>query len=280
LIYAVSILLAAPVTYLYTKNQVYSRANQELALLVDVVKSLQGYVATDLRPHFSKQGIFYSPAISGIVATARVADQLKKVRPQYLIKNVSDNPLNPENRARGIEEDLLKRFRADRSLPGLDEEGVIEGRAYLVRAAPKVSDKPGCMRCHGNPDNAPPDVTETYGKGMGYNYKLNDVVGVSLVGVPLADVQALAIERSLIVAFGLTLLFGVLFLVVNLLVRRLILNPIAEITEAAKAVSGGDINRAVESARRTDEIGDLATSFELMRRSLLSAMKRMQKRSS
>ena len=104
-------------------------------------------------------------------------------------------------------------------------------------------------------------------------------MGVSLVGVPLADVQALSLKRSLIVIGAITVLFAVLFIVVNMLVKRLILVPITDITEVAKAVSKGDINRVVTVAERNDEISDLAQAFELMRRSLITAMKHLKGKS-
>ena len=67
-----------------------------------------------------------------------------------------------------------------------------------------------------------------------------------------------------------------LFIVVNVLVKRLILEPIVDITRVATAVSKGDINRAVTVAERDDEIADLAQAFELMRRSLITAMKHLK----
>lgn len=80
-----SVALSAPAIYFYTEKEIYDRAKEELNLLVDVVKSIQTYVAEDLRPHFSKQGIFYSPAISGIAATARFANHFKNKQPRYYI---------------------------------------------------------------------------------------------------------------------------------------------------------------------------------------------------
>jgi HAMP domain-containing protein len=222
-----------------------------------------------------KQDIFYTPAVSGIVATARIAGYLAEKQPQYYIKNASDNPLNPNNEALGLENELLDRFRDDRGLAALSEEGVIGGKAYLVSSAPKVSKK-GCLRCHGDPAKAPADQKVSFGGNKGYGYKTGEVVGVSLVGVPLADVQALSLERSLYVIGGITLLFAVLFIVVNMLVNRLILVPIRTITEVATAVSKGDLNRAVTVADRNDEISDLGQAFELMRRSLITAMKHLK----
>lgn len=276
-IYFCTVLVTTPTVYFFTKNEVYNRAQEDLILLVDVVKSIQEFVATDLRPHFMREGIFYSPSFSGIVATSRISNYLKEKQPKYYIRNASDNPLNLDNQVLGMELDLLEKFRGDRDLRSLNQVGMIAGRKYLVSSAPKISKK-GCLRCHGDPAQAPADVTETYGNRSGYGYQSGDVVGVSVVGVPLDDVQALTIQRSLVAVAGVTLLFGLLFLVVNILVRRLILIPIVDITEVAKAVSKGDINREINVEKRGDEIAELAHAFELMRRSLLTAMKRMKRK--
>ncbi|MDJ0805529.1 MAG: DUF3365 domain-containing protein [Gammaproteobacteria bacterium] len=278
IMYLCTVLITAPTVYFVTKQQVYERAEADLILLVDVVKSIQDFVATDLRPHFMKEKIFYSPSFSGIVATSRIAKYLKQKQPQFYINNVSDNPLNLENRAKGLEQSLLERFRKNRNLESYNTVGQIDGQNYLVSSAPKVSRK-GCLRCHGEPAQAPQDVTTTYGTESGYGYRNGEVVGVSVVGVPLEDVQSLTLQRSLLVIGGITLLFALLFIVVNMLVKRLILIPIGDITELAKAVSQGDITREVVVYRRNDEIADLANAFELMRRSLLTAMKRMRRKS-
>jgi HAMP domain-containing protein len=275
-IYLGSVLLTAPSVYYLTKKEVYDRAQQELTLMVDIVKSIQDFVATDLRPHFLKEKIFYSPSFSGIVATTRIAKYLKQKQPQYYIKNASDNPLNKENLVQGMEQGLLEEFRGDRDLQSLSRVGLIDGRSYLVTSAPKISKK-GCLRCHGDPNTAPTDVTTSYGKQSGYGYRTDEVVGISLVGVPLVDIQGLTLERSMFVIGAITVIFTLLFLIVNLLVRRLILVPVLEISEVAKAVSKGDIHREINSNKRNDEIAELANSFELMRRSLLTAMKRMKR---
>jgi HAMP domain-containing protein len=278
LMYVFTVLVTTPVIYYITKQQVYNRAEQELVLLVDVVKSIQSYVANDLRPHFMKEKIFYSPSFSGIAATSRVAKYLKQEQPQYYISNVSDNPLNPNNKVQGLEEQLLSRFRNNRHMEMVTTSGEIDGKHYLVSSAPKVSKK-GCLRCHGIPEQAPMDVKATYGTESGFGYQAGDVVGVSVVGVPLEDVQSLTIQRSLIVIGAITLLFSALFFVVNRLVRGLILEPISEITTVATAVSRGDISREMHVQDRKDEIAELANAFELMRRSLVAAMKRMKRKS-
>jgi protein-histidine pros-kinase len=269
-VYVLTIAATVPAVYWYTGEQVRQQANKELSLLVDVTKSIQNFVIKDVRPHMVENKIFYSPTISSVVATSKIAGYLRQMQPSYYIKIASDNPLNPDNRARFIERDLLSMFRDNRSLTSWQQEGQIQGKPYLVAASPKVNDNPGCMRCHSTPEVAPQDVRDKYGRFSGYNYKPDEVVGVSLVGVPLEDLRQTVIERTVTVAGVLTAVFAVLFVVINLLVRRLILRPIAEISARAREVSEGQLDAKVVMARH-DEIGELSRAFEQIRRSLVVA---------
>jgi HAMP domain-containing protein len=274
LLYLGSVAISVPVVYYFAYQQVHGQANKEMALLVDMIKSIQGYVGKDIRPYFMEHKLFHLPAVSGIVATARVAQNFKELQPAYYIKDASDNPLNPANKSQPLEEDLLKRFRGDRKLQGWVQTGMLNEQPYLVSAAPKESVK-GCLQCHGDPAAAPVEVTSQYGTTTGYHYLPGDIVGVSVVGVPLADVNAVAVERSLVVIAMLTVLFALIFITINLLVRRYLIRPVLEIARTAHAVSQGELHQEIDMSRN-DEIGELARSFELMRRSLVTAMKRLR----
>lgn len=277
-VYLLSIVISAPTIYFYTRHEVYQQANVQLGLLVDMVKSIKGYVSSDLRPYFMKQGLFHTAGMSGIVAISKVAQNLKAMQQNYSIRNVSDNPLNANNGPQTLEVDLLTRFRADRRLDELRVEGMISGQRMLVRSVPIMSKK-GCLRCHGDPGDVPAEVTSEYGRSSGYNYKVGDVVGLELVGVPIGDIDALAFKRSSIAVGLLTLLFTLVFVAINLLVRRYLISPLLEITETAHAVAKGRLDQPL-SMDRNDEIGDLARSVELLRRSFAQLMKRMRKDSS
>ena len=122
-------------------------------------------------------------------------------------------------------------------------------------------------------------MTSEYGRSSGYNYKVGDVVGLELVGVPIADIDALALKRSSIAVGLLTLLFTLIFVAINLLVRRYLISPLLEITETAQAIAKGRLDQPL-TMDRNDEIGDLARSVELLRRSFAQLMKRMRKNSS
>jgi len=276
LLYLLCVAVATPVIYVTTERQVNVQAERELKLLVDMVQSIQGYVAQYMRPFLMEHGLFYSPGFSGIVATSLIAEKFAILQPGYYIKNASDNPLNPKNQPQAFEQELLERFRNDRRLEGLRETGLLNDQMMLVAAAPKASAK-GCLKCHGDPAKAPEEIRTQWGETKGYHYKSDEVVGLSVVGVPLADVQALALERSLIAIGMLTGLFTVIFLSINVLVRRSLVTPMLTIAEAAREISQGRMDKPLDLGRN-DEVGDLAHSIELLRRSFVQAMKRFSGR--
>jgi methyl-accepting chemotaxis protein len=124
------------------------------------------------------------------------------------------------------------------------------------------------MICHGDPKKAPMPVTSKYGMTSGYNYQPDSVVGTIGVGVPLADVNTLVMQRGLVVVGIITVIFSLIFIIINALVKKTILSPITSITEAAIVLSKGDLDREINIKQDGSEIGELANSFELLRRSL------------
>lgn len=277
LLYLLAIVVTTPGIYYVTEAQVNAQAQQELSLLVKMVKSIQGYIAKEMRPYFIQHNLFYSPGFSGIVATSLIARDFIKEQPGYYIKTVSDNPLNPANAPQALEIELMERFRQARGLTQWTQVGVLNGKIMLISAAPKVS-KSGCLRCHGSAKGAPEEIRTKYPGFRGYNYQPDEVVGVSIVAVPMENVQALVWKRTSIVLVVLTVLFGVILAVVNLLVRSYLLKPILEITGVAHAISHGTLNKDKRiELDRNDEIGDLARSVELVRRSFEKLMQRMYK---
>ena len=274
LLYVLSILLSLPATYFLTREQVLAEANKELTMLVDMVRSVRNVVREDTRPYFLPKGEFFAPVVSSTVMAKTVAEKFSRLQPSYFIRITSDNPLNLDDMPGPLEQALLERFRRPGAPSHIVEDGTVGEGRYLVSAAPAVA-REGCMRCHGSPAEAPAAITDKYGKDHGYNWKVGQVVGASVVGVPLADVNALVLQRSGAIVGVLTLIFGVVLAIVNRLVRQAIIVPVSEIALAADAVSHGNLKKTL-SIDRDDEIGQLAESFERMRRSLVLVVKRLK----
>ncbi len=266
LIYLVSVLAVVPFIYFMTRDELYSQANKELKLLVDVVSSARGIVKDKTRPYFLAKGEFFSPVVSSTVMAKELAAQFHKLQPAYLIRMVSDNPLNTENMPEGIEITVLDTLRQSGSDKGIIQTGAIHGHNYLISAVPtKVHDD--CLMCHGDPAAAPKEITAKYGTTTGFGWKSGAIIGATLVGVPVADLNSAVLKRSGIAIGIITVLFAGVLIVLNRAVQNNIIQPILQIAEAAKAISLGRSNQALVSDR-DDEIGVLTRAFELMRRSI------------
>jgi HAMP domain-containing protein len=202
-----------------------------------------------------------------------VASKFAKLRPEYYIRIVSDNPLNRENLPTPAESQILKRFRASNAPDSIVETGTLRKETYLISAAPAKARK-GCLTCHGSPAETPAQITDKYGDISGYGYREGTVVGASVVGVPMANLMEVVFYRSLAVLGVTTLVFSIIFLFINGIIKRSIIRPILNISESAKSVSRGNIGEEI-TTDRNDEIGDLAHSIELMRRSLVLMVKKV-----
>ncbi|HFC92361.1 MAG TPA: DUF3365 domain-containing protein [Leucothrix mucor] len=274
-LYLLSLLITLPLVYYTTSKEVYNNANNELSIVVDMVQSVRTYIRKDVRPELLKQKVLHAPAVSSTVATRHVAGHFRKLQPKYYIKTASDNPLNLDNRPLPLEQEILEYFRKNRDQKVITREGEIQGLRYLVSSRPSIS-KPNCNLCHATPETAPEAIVKVYGKDSGYGYKIGDVVGVSVVGVPLNDITVVAVKRGLMLIGLLTFLFTLVMVIINLLVKKKILNPLEELNNASQAMSRGALDRPIEQ-HNNDEIGELAHSIELMRRSLKEVMGRLRR---
>ena len=274
-LYLLTLLLILPGIGIWTNQAVHASANKELGLLVDMVKAARTFIAEDVRPPLLEKNIFHPPAVSSTVATKKISGHFLKVQPDYYIKVASDNPLNPENLPEPLERQILRTFRENRELKDLVREGQIQGKNYLVSSRPSIS-KDSCLRCHNTAATAPKEITDIYKAGTGFGYVTGNIVGASVVGVPLQDVKSLAFQRSLIAFVILTVLFSLIFILMDQLIQRYIIRPVTHISRLSVEVSEGVLEQEIRSNRK-DEIGELAKAVELMRRSLVTATNRLRK---
>ncbi len=275
LIYLVSVLTVVPVIYLLTRDELYTQADKELKVLVDVVSAARAIVKDKTRPYFMAKDEFLPLVVSSTVMAKELAANFHKLQPAYLVRMISDNPLNKADLPQGLEVEVLDSLRKSGTEKGIIQTGAIDGRNYLISAVPtKAQDE--CLLCHGDPYRAPKEITAKYGTSSGFGWKPGAIIGASLVGVPVVDLNVSVLKRSLIVIGIVTALFAGVLIVLNRVVHRNIIEPLLHVTEAAKAISLGRSNVPLAS-KRDDEIGAMTRAFELMRRSINIATDQLAK---
>jgi protein-histidine pros-kinase len=116
-------------------------------------------------------------------------------------------------------------------------------------------------------------MVKKYGAHNGFGWKLNEIIGAQIVNVPMAIpiARADATFNAFMIILGSV--FAVIWLVLNLFLHLIIIRRVNRIAAKAEEISKGDMNVAEFEQSGKDELSSLGHSFNLMYRSLSSAVK-------
>jgi methyl-accepting chemotaxis protein len=264
--------------YYFFRQNAMREVADKAAITMQSMESLRKYVGKELRPMVTRElpGKFIVEGASGFYVLRKVSYNLQEVQPNYIYKQASDNPLAKENRADFYETTLLVEFGRNPKLKELTgiRNDTPEPLYYIAR--PVVVDRDECMKCHGNVNNAPKEQVERYGAASGYNYAMNSVVGANIIYVPASVPMAIAKRSTIIVAVAFTVLFFLIFIIINILIRRSILHPIERFVRSAEQVSKGKFDNTFD-VDTEDELKTLADAFSRLKTSIVMMMERMKK---
>ena len=199
--------------------------------------------------------------------------------PEYTYREPTLNPTNLNDRAIDWEADIINGFRDDASKGETMITRDTPGGQFLVLARPLKIGSQACLTCHSTPEAAPPTMVALYGSQNGFGWKLGEIVGAQMVSIPLGVPLARAYQALFWFLLALAGTFLVIIIIVDLLLRALVVKPVAEISEMANKVSMGQLDTPEYVRNSNDEIGSLSQSFNRMRRSLQNAMKMLEEQS-
>jgi PAS domain S-box-containing protein len=200
-------------------------AQTELALQFDL--AIRKYVAESVRP-FAEQHVGEDEFVSETMSTSFVArsifEKVRKKFPDYVIKFSSDDPRNPANQAGPKEWEIIQYFNENPDLKEWTGQIELEGQFYQARfAARRMKEK--CLRCHGDPADAPASLIERYGDTAGFHRPVGEVVALDAIAVPVQKYRSAALTHALtdsgMMVGGLLLLLFVAYGIFRLLVSNL-----------------------------------------------------------
>ena len=202
-------------TYVIVKQNAIRAVYNTGRLYLSAVGSIKHYVAEELRPVFYREmpGRFIVQGMSRSYVSSRVASQVMSEMPEYIYKNASLNPKQPLNRADAFEAGIIDFFRRNRQSG--EWRGLIakEGSDYYFIAKPGEPFSADCLRCHGEPMSAPPELLSVYGSTSGFHQKEGDLIDAMFVYVPIG--VPLAAARRVVAYFvGIYVLVGTVILAV------------------------------------------------------------------
>ena len=119
-------------------------------------------------------------------------------------------------------------------------------------------------------------MIDLYGAANGFGWKLDDVVGIQVVSVPLQIALDRANNTLKLTLGGLVVVFLVVMVLLNILLTILIVRPVRQMSVIADEISTGNLSAPEIEPKGRDEIASLGSSFNRMRRSLENAMKLLE----
>ncbi len=185
----------------------------------------------------------------------------------------SDDYRQKANKPDAFELQAIQTFKND---PGLKYTETYEGGIY--RYARPIFVKKGCLKCHGNPEDAPPEVISKYGDKKAFGYKVGDIRGIVSVKIPSIGWQRLLpiltnpfVIALVVLAFAMNFLFT----------QRFIIRRLTRLTEDANAIARGKLDTPLDYTppdKSNDEIDHAYHAVNLLKKSLIIVLKRSRRK--
>lgn len=275
-----------------------SRAESEVAaraeILTETMNSVRNYTSNNIKPLLADRLAIDPEFIPETVPaySAREVFENFRLRPEYqsfLYKEATINPTNLRDKADEFETKLVEEFRQNPN--SIEKTGYYNrnGEKVFYIARPLSIKNISCLECHGNPQDAPNSMINTYGSDNGFGWRLHEIVAAQTIYVPASEVFAQGHQYWLLAIAIFIIIFVIVIYLINLLLRRAVIKPLKQLTKVTRSLPEQDIvgvSESIESqaiamiAHRHDEPGQLARAFQHLNLEIIareSKLKQAQK---
>ena len=267
-------------SYQFSLNNAVEEAKSKGQLVFDYIESSRQFYKQHQRNTIMElipRDKFIPELQSGFTLTRGVAEKFLKKNPDYIFKQASLDPLHLPNKADKDDLDIINTFKKQPDKKYDDGRIIKKGEAYYYVAKPIKIGSKKCLRCHGDPANAPAEQKTIYGTAHGYNWKLGDIASAYIVYVPLQKAFGLAKKEAFkLVAIGIVCI-AVMMLILWAFFSMYVINPITMLEKRATEISLGKNLSETISTSSDDEIGSLARSVDRLRISVEKMLQRFKK---
>lgn len=269
----------AVASYKFSVNNAVAEAKSKGLLVLDALQSSRLYFKQHQRPkilELTGRDQFIPSIMSGFTLTRGIWSEFQKKNNDYLFKQATIDPLHPDNKADKYDMTIIDAFNKNPNMQ--HSEGTIEknGASYYYFAQPITVTK-GCLRCHGDPANAPQEQIDMYGTENGYHWKANTIASAYVIYVPLQAALDKAKKSALnLLAIGGAGVF-ITMLIIWFFFSQYVIKPISMLEKRATEISLGKNLKEPIATPSQDEIGTLARAVDRLRISVNKMLSRFQK---
>ncbi|MGE4399674.1 MAG: HD domain-containing phosphohydrolase [Campylobacterales bacterium] len=174
------------VRYKQTKDLIESRATTRAKALHDYFISMR-YV---YQQQFLNSGLDVNDTTVGFLpahASTLISEEFSKLSKQGItVRNVSDRPRNPKNKADSLEVEMIRYFIANPDQNESMKRIIQNGNEYFFFSAP-LRIQPYCLFCHGEKDKTIGYIQTRYDSA--YDYRVGDVRGLTSIKIPISGIS-------------------------------------------------------------------------------------------
>ncbi|HKJ33070.1 MAG TPA: DUF3365 domain-containing protein [Balneolales bacterium] len=252
-------------SYSSVTSNIENLTKQKLGLALTFDLAIREYVAETIRPlmfRLVSEKKFIPETMSTSYVARHIFEKVRKKFPDYIIKFASGNPRNPVNQAGPEEFKMIKYFNDNPLYNDWTGEIVIGNRNYIATFSAMRMEK-SCLRCHGNPADAPYEMIKRYGPDASFYHSLGEVVGLDTVAIPSDTVKKLILSEkfknfgflgTVILLLSASLIFVFKFVITDRLSN--ISKHLSDVEKQSDDLKIGSIEIA-----GSDEIAGLANNF-------------------
>jgi diguanylate cyclase len=191
-------------------------------------KSLQTYFMSMryvYHQQFLKSGLDLNDSTVGFLpahAASFISDEFsKRATDGISIRNVTDRPRNPTNKADSDELEAIRIFAQNPELQERFSAIHQNNQDYFFYTAP-IKIEPYCIQCHGKKEEVLPYIASRYDSA--YDYKVGEIRGVTSIKIPkqliAAETFSIFWIETLLNFTIVFLLIGIIYYVIRLLTRK------------------------------------------------------------
>jgi HAMP domain-containing protein len=246
---------------------------QNARLILEAALASRAYTSAQLAPLLNKlPGDTFIPQTVPAFGATEQFNTLHTKFPDFAYKEATLNPTNPRDRAADWEIDVVEHFRQHDDAKELVGQREAPTGPSLYLAQPIRISNEACLRCHSTVEAAPKALLATYGPANGFGWKMNEVIGAQVVSVPMALPMQHADTEWWTFMASLGIVFVVILLVLNVMLRLIVVRPVTQLAALADQVSLGKFDAAEFPSTGKDEVSVLAQAFGRMKKSLAHAI--------
>ena len=241
-------------------------------VMLEASLSMRQYTIGRLGPLLPRDPDKFLPESVPAFAATEIMNLLRHKYPDYAYKEATLNPTNPRDRAVEWEADIVNAFRNEEASGDISGIRSTPTGPSLYLARPLQIKDQACLACHTTAAMAPASMVKLYGPSNGFGWKMNEIIGAQIVTVPMVLPIRNANHAFVTFMSSLTVVFVVLFVILNMMLTLLIVEPITRLSHAAHQISKGRLDAAEIPETGRDEVSQLGQAFNRMRRSLEKAI--------